>query len=323
MSNQSEEYVDSWKKNPFENLATGGTVAAYKGATAGTDAPTSTSLGVPELFPGASKVKGFDVPKSLEEANMQAIQRQAAIGNGTGESVTEQQYRIAMDRLAKNQTSVAASARGVSNVGLLQDQLARQTQQAGLDINREMVAQRLQEQNAANQFVGQQYAAARGLQFQQNASNQTAQANQRGQNLQLLGNIGAGIATGGLSAGAPKTDSFGGTTQYSQDYINSDENLKKDISPSGGDASRVISEFMNALKSYTYEYKDKADNGIKNPEGKVTSVMAQDLEKTKMGRNMVKDGPDGKMVDYAQGMAPLFAAIAELNQRTKHLKKEA
>jgi hypothetical protein len=61
---------------------------------------------------------------------------------------------------------------------------------------------------------------------------------------------------------------------------------------------------------------------MKNPEGKVTSVMAQDLEKSKLGKQMVVDGPEGKMVNYGQGMAPLFAAIAELNQRTKKLEKK-
>ena len=56
------------------------------------------------------------------------------------------------------------------------------------------------------------------------------------------------------------------------------------------------------------------------PKGEVTSVMAQDLEKSDIGKQMVIDTPDGKMVNYAQGMAPLFAAIAELNKRTKKLE---
>ena len=63
-------YVSSWTKNPLENAATGGMVAAYKGVGAATGAklPTSSSLGIPEVLPGAPKVKGFEMPRNLQEA---------------------------------------------------------------------------------------------------------------------------------------------------------------------------------------------------------------------------------------------------------------
>lgn len=295
-------YVSSWTKNPLENIATGGAVAAYKGIGAATGAklPTSSSLGIPEVLPGAPKVKGFEMPGNLQEAEMQMIQRQAAIAAGQAPSIAELQYKQALDDQLKAQQSAVASARGASNVGLLQRQAMMQGNQMGLDIGRESAAAKLAEQRGADQMIAAQAAAQRGVALQQNIANQQAAQAQRGQNLSFLGSLGSAGAT--IAA--------------------SDENAKTDIKQNKDDASKTISEFMDALKSYTYEYKKgaKQPEGKPNPEGEVKSVMAQDLEKTDLGKQMVTDTPDGKVVDYAQGMAPLLAAIAELNKRTKKLE---
>ena len=296
-------FVNSWTKNPLENIATGGMVAAYKGVGAATGAklPTSSSLGLPEILPGAPKVKGFDMPKNLQEAEMQMVQRQAAIAAGQAPSIAELQYKQALDDQLKAQQSAVASARGASNVGLLQRQAMMQGNQMGLDIGRESAAAKLAEQRGADQMIAAQAAAARGVALQQALGNQKAATEQRAQNTELIGNLGA--SAGKLAAA-------------------SDENAKTDIKENKDDASKTISEFMDALKSYTYEYKKgaKQPEGKPNPEGEVKSVMAQDLEKTDLGKQMVTDTPDGKVVDYAQGMAPLLAAIAELNKRTKKLE---
>ena len=289
-------YVNSWVKNPVENLLTGGNVALYKG--------TKEEIGdkLPEIFPGASKVKGFNMPQNLQEAEAQMIQRQAAIASGQAPSITEMQYNKALENQLRANQSAVASARGVSNAGLLNRQAMIQGQQAGLDLASESAAARLAEQRTADQMIAAQAAAQRGVALQQTIANQQAATAQRGQNLGIIGSLAGSGATVAAAA--------------------SDENNKTNIVPNTEDASKTISEFMDALKSYTYEYKKSAKqpNGKPNPEGKVKSVMAQDLEKTDLGKQMVTNTPDGKVVDYAQGMAPLLAAIAELNKRTKKLE---
>lgn len=82
--------------------------------------------------------------------------------------------------------------------------------------------------------------------------------------------------------------------------------------------SKSASSFLDALKSYTYEYKDK-----KNGNGKHVSVMAQDLEKAgPIGKSMVENTNEGKMVNYGKGFGAMLAAQAELNERLKNIEQK-
>jgi len=100
-------------------------------------------------------------------------------------------------------------------------------------------------------------------------------------------------------------------------YAASDEKLKKNIKPSSGVASEKVEEFLNALDSYNFEYKDE-----KHGQGEKTGIMAQDLEKSELGKQMVRDTPEGKMVDFGQGFAAILAAQAELKDQLDSLKKK-
>jgi hypothetical protein len=109
--------------------------------------------------------------------------------------------------------------------------------------------------------------------------------------------IGAGAAAGG--AEGPSLAAL------------SDETKKTDIKPGGKD----LGSFLDALTPSKYKYKDEADG-----EGEFWSPMAQDLEKTPVGRSMVIDTPRGKAVDYARGFGAYLAATADLHQRVKKLE---
>lgn len=261
------------------------------------------------LSSGPEKIKGFSLDPATRQAERNLIARQEAIASGNAPSITELQYKQALEDSLKAQQSAVASTQGVSNTGLLQRQAMLQGQQAGLDVARESAAAKLAEQRSADQLIAATAASQRGVAFQQQAVNQqNTLANQKMQG-EFIGSLASGAAkmgSGGAGGGAAAA---------------SDENMKTNIKESN-DSTKVISEFMDALKSYTYEYKKGAKQpaGKPNPEGEVKSVMAQDLEKSDLGKQMVTDTPNGKVVDYAQGMAPLFAAIAELNKRTKKLE---
>lgn len=93
----------------------------------------------------------------------------------------------------------------------------------------------------------------------------------------------------------------------------SDERLKKDIKSASGQ----IRQLLDKLDAYQYEYKD--NKGL--PEGEQIGIMAQDLEKAgPIGEAMVKETPEGKMVDYSQSMGTVFAALAALNKRLNDIE---
>jgi hypothetical protein len=93
----------------------------------------------------------------------------------------------------------------------------------------------------------------------------------------------------------------------------SDRNLKTGIKP--GD--KEVKSFLDALKAEQYEYKNPSYG-----QGKQVSPMAQDLEKTAIGRQMVMDTPAGKIVDYGKGLGAMLAAQAHLNERLEKVEKK-
>ena len=116
---------------------------------------------------------------------------------------------------------------------------------------------------------------------------------------------------------APKKKGFNkdamaaGLAQAGATYA-SDEKLKTEISP----AELKLRDFLDKLAPAKYQYKDEARFG----KGERTGVMAQDLEKTPVGKAMVIDTPEGKMVDYGQGFSTMLASQVELHKRLKEVE---
>lgn len=194
--------------------------------------------------------------------------------------------------------AMAASARGLNpatafrSAQLQAGDMAAQTQQNAM-------LGRLQESQQATQQVGDYqkfYDELRAkqemaqLQAQTDASKST-QENRVGIFSGIMGGLGNAMSLGGASG------------------MFSDKNKKENISYDPKEVEKMFSK----LKSATYEYKDKEDG-----EGKYAGVMAQDLEKSKVGKDMVKDTPDGKKVDLAK---MLFALTAQVNNMNKKLEK--
>jgi hypothetical protein len=90
----------------------------------------------------------------------------------------------------------------------------------------------------------------------------------------------------------------------------SDINLKTNIE------NLSSKDFLDKLKAYKYDYKDEKDG-----KGKQAGVMAQDLEKTEIGKQAVIDTPRGKMVDYGKLGPTMLSSLVELNERLKKLEK--
>ena len=86
----------------------------------------------------------------------------------------------------------------------------------------------------------------------------------------------------------------------------SDINLKENIK----DGNDAVQEFLGQLNPSEYNYKDAVHG-----EGNFVSPMAQELEKTKLGKDLVIDTPEGKMVDYGKGFGLMLSAMANISQR--------
>lgn len=88
----------------------------------------------------------------------------------------------------------------------------------------------------------------------------------------------------------------------------SDE-TKKDVSPKAPD----LDAFMESLTPALYKYKDPTAAGAQD--GEEVGVMAQDVEKSPVGRTMVKNTSGGKMLDMQKGFGVILAALAALHDK--------
>lgn len=191
MGKSAKAYGNSLIKNPLQNIATGGLYAGYKaGKASGLDP-----------FKGAQKMKGFDVAQSVEEANAQAIARQAAIASGQQPGYASMAMHNFQDQNARAALAIAASQRGSSNPALAFRQAQIGSQQANLEGSQQAALMDQQQRMQADQFIAQQYANARGLAFNQQVSNNAAETAYQNRNLGIISGIGTTMATGGLSGG--------------------------------------------------------------------------------------------------------------------------
>jgi len=141
----------------------------------------------------------------------------------------------------------------------------------------------LEQYNAAQQYNQQQYGL--GLQ-RQGLENQ-----------QRAGLFGGLMGAAGLGLGA--------YTAFS------DESVKENIKPESGE----IEELYKHIRPETYQYKNKEMG-----EGKHLSPMAQDLEKSEIGKSMVIDTPEGKVVDYGKAAGAIMSMQKALDNRLKKLE---
>lgn len=90
----------------------------------------------------------------------------------------------------------------------------------------------------------------------------------------------------------------------------SDMGLKEDV-------DEAHKGFLDKLTAYNYDYKEPEKFG----EGRQLGVMAQDLEKSPIGKQAVVETDDGKMVDYGKLGGAMLASQVMLNDRLTDLEK--
>lgn len=151
----------------------------------------------------------------------------------------------------------------------------------GLDVQQADMASR---QHLAD-LEAQRYAADRNYQFQQ----------QQADNGRFDKYLGAGIG--------------GAATLLS---MLSDKRQKTDIEDAD---PKDLSDFLGKLKESTFRYKDE-----KHGKGDHVGVMAQDVEKSRVGKTIVIETPSGKALDMKKALGALLAAGAAQEKRLRKLE---
>lgn len=237
-----------------------------------------------------------------------AQQQYQKVLDGTAPSFAQQLMNQGLDQNIAQQYALAASSRG-RDPGAAARQASMAAAQMGQDTAAKAGMLRAQEMEAARQ----------GL--QQGALNRIGQTNQ----LYLgQGQIGAGVGAQEDSQSfmnnvfKPLVSAGGQAAGYAMHSF-SDENLKTDIK----DGSKAIRSFLDHISAHEYRYKDDAQGMPVAGKGRYVSPMAQELEKTELGKDMVMDTPEGKVVDYGKGFGAMLAANADLHDRLKRLERGA
>lgn len=131
-------------------------------------------------------------------------------------------------------------------------------------------------------------------------------------------NLAMSSANVGAASTAAQKDPLAAGINAAYGAYFSDERLKEAIADVTDDE---IDAFLNNIASKEYEYNDEGEaKGA--PKGRHTGVMAQDLEKSKIGKRLVRETDEGdKMVDVNESVSALLAAAANMNRRIQKLEK--
>lgn len=256
-----------------------------------------------------------DATRNQQQDLIQMLQAQA---QGTGPSLAQGMLRQATDRNIAAGASMAASGRGpgaAASAYNANNMAATANQQAAGDASQ----LRLQEQLQAQAMLGGQLSNVRGQDIaQQNLMFQEqAQRDQLVQEYMKMGysadqaNREAALKMEQLKNDAYKAGNGGGSFLGGMFSAMSDETVKTDVK----DASKDLYSFLDKLDAHDYKYKNE-----KHGKGRRVSVMAQELEKSDLGKKFVFETNDGKAVDYGKGFGTMLAATASLHKRLKQIE---
>jgi len=276
----------------------------------------------------AGQVAGMAIPqqefRGAQSALIGQLANQAA---GQGPSVVQAQYQKALDQgLAANKASAMSAnvnpamaarmnAQGVETSALTaanasaqlksQEQLNAQTQLAAVanqarTLDLTLASNQQQYLNDMTKYymslgMDQQNAQMNAnikLQEDMSASHQQAQEtlSKQPQKPGVLGTVIGAVAGAGAA------------------IAKSDKNLKENI--------KGISNFLDKLVAKEYDMKPEA-GGAKN----VVGVLAQDVEKSKLGKTVIEPLPDGhKGLDVHRSLSLALAGLANINGRLKKLE---
>jgi hypothetical protein len=254
---------------------------------------------------------------------MQQAQQLQAVASGQQKGAGE----LAAERQAQNAYAAQqalAAMRGAGGAG----QLAAARQSAAVGSTAAGMGRQaaLQDQQAAQGMLGQVAQQARGqdlglagqnaqLTQQQHAQNQQGyqamiQAlmgmDQAQLQAQLASMQAANEKKGLIGPIASAAGSLGGAAMMS------DERVKVDVVPAGD----KVDQMLTALRPVHYSYRDEAKHGV----GPRVGILAQDMDRSDLGRSAIRHVPDGMALDVNKAISLALAGNARLNERLAALE---
>lgn len=128
--------------------------------------------------------------------------------------------------------------------------------------------------------------------------------------------LGAGAANlmTGIAKFASKSNTPDTSISDARDVEMSDENQKDDLLS----GNEKVKQFLDNLNPVTFKYKDTSLPGTRP--GTQLGILAQDMEKSDLGKQLVHNTENGKMVDFGGAIPALTASTALLYKEVKKLK---
>ena len=127
----------------------------------------------------------------------------------------------------------------------------------------------------------------------------------------LAGGASAMPAAGTVTAGSGIAAGAGGAAAAAPLILTSDVKAKSNVKD-----SKSIEEFLSKMKAKDFDYKE--GYGDK----KQTGILAQDLLKSKVGKNIVTDyNQNAKGIDVVKSIGPVLASLSHLNEKINKLEK--
>ncbi len=308
-----------------------GSAAAGQGPSAAqAQLKLATDRNMGQALALALGARGGNQAGALKQAQMQrALIGQEAASQSSALRAQEQQAaqaslgqllsagRGADIGLASDQAGLQQQA-GMANQAAT-NQFALQQGQFGQQANAMNLQAGAEQQKQVNDLTAKYMAMGMTLdEAQRNAEIQQRQfqASLLAQQEAARNQVGIQSATQGLQlvgAGASALGSMfaGGASGFS------DERVKTDIEP----GERALGELLSGIGAHEYSYKEP-DKPLRG-RGRFVSAMAQELEQTEIGKSMVHDTPEGKVVDYGKGLGAMLAGLSWVHKRLEQLEDGA
>lgn len=268
---------------------------------------------------GGDAVANAAMQRAAEQAQsrgqlVNAIEAQRGADIGVAGQNQQSQLATAGQDIQRMATAAGQAGNILGNVAGADLGAAQANQQAAIQ-NR---SQNIAETQGARGQLADVLQTGRAADLNAAQANQQSQITTRGQNIQQTQNQAQNALEANKNQASAAGAQFNAETAQKQQTGNlistglgllSDKRAKEDIKPA---KSGMFREFLSAINPSSYRYK-----GSDRPE---IGVVAQDVEKSEVGRAMVSQTPSGKAIDVPRATGALMAALADVNKRVDKLE---
>lgn len=295
------------------------------GGAAGNDMPTTTKTGdeqrgyIRDML--GRQAPQMDASQSNQARGQQQNLAQMLQGVASGQQVGAGEMAVNRQANQANaaQNAQASMARG-ANAALAARSAARNQADIGTNAAGQAAQAQMQDASNAQGQLSGLLGTMRGQDIGVAGANQNAQMSQ--QNVQLAGLAQMlGIDQAELNAALGKAQvngadkgMFGSLLQAGGQVgaaAVSDERTKEHVEDAGG----AIDEMLAKIEPKTWKYIDE-----KHGKGTHVGVMAQALERSEVGRDLVFEHEGVKHIDIRRTVPVLLAAVARLEDRIRELE---